>query len=420
MKMRTGNTMSHEIKKAVKPKLCFPKFKDAPEWEEAKFGDIAEILQGYGFPEKYQGKSEGEYPFYKVSDISNSLQNGKIFINEANNYIDAKVIKELKAKVIPIGTTIFAKIGEAIRSNRRTITTKLCLIDNNVAGIKRIEGKSLDFFVYYLLSEINLVDYAGGVVPAVNKSAIENITVVFPSLEEQQKIADCLSSLDELITAQAQKLESLEVYKKGLMQQLFPSDGETIPKLRFLEFRDAGEWEEKTLGKVAENLDNRRVPITEGDRFKGKIPYYGASGIVDYVKDFIFDEELLCISEDGANLVARTYPIAFPISGKTWVNNHAHVLRFANPATQKIIENYLNSIKLDDFLTGMAQPKLNKAMLDSIPILLPSINEQQKIADCLSSLDELITAQKQKLETLKTHKKGLMQQLFPQISEGTE
>lgn len=131
------------------------------------------------------------------------------------------------------------------------------------------------------------------------------------------------------------------------------------------------------------------------------------------MQGYIFDEDLLCVSDDGANLVARTYPIAFPISGKTWVNNHAHVLRFENACTQKFVEVYLNSIKLDDFITGMAQPKLNKAMLDRIPIPHPSTPEQQRIATCLSSLDALITAETQKLEALKTHKKGLMQRLFP-------
>jgi type I restriction enzyme S subunit len=189
-----------------------------------------------------------------------------------------------------------------------------------------------------------------------------------------------------------------------------------LPKLRFPEFRGAGEWAFKKLRHVAENLDNLRVPITSSERAIGDTPYYGASGVVDYVSGFIFNEDLLCVSEDGANLVARTYPIAFPISGKTWVNNHAHVLRFESTYTQKFVEVYLNSIKLDDFITGMAQPKLNKARLDSIPIPYPDILEQQKIADCLSSLDELIAAQARKVEALKTHKKGLMQQLFP--SEG--
>lgn len=251
----------------------------------------------------------------------------------------------------------------------------------------------------------------------ISKETFFGVEIPTPSLPEQQKIADCLSSLDELIALQGRKVDALKTHKKGLMQQLFPREGETQPRLRFPEFRSAPAWEVKPLGKVAENLDNRRVPITSSDRKSGDIPYYGASGIVDYVEGFIFDEDLLCVSEDGANLVARTYPIAFSISGKTWVNNHAHVLRFANPCTQKFVEVYLNSIKLDDFITGMAQPKLNKAMLNKIPIPYPEVPEQQFIADCLTSLDNLIFAHTQKFEALKTHKKSLMKQLFPTQKE---
>jgi type I restriction enzyme, S subunit len=239
-------------------------------------------------------------------------------------------------------------------------------------------------------------------------------------IEEQQKIAACLSSLDDLIAAKIQKLEALKIHKKGLMRNLFPLEGKTQPRRRFPEFQNAPAWEVKHLGRVAENLDNKRVPITSNDRKAGDVPYYGASGIVDYVEGFIFDEDLLCVSEDGANLVTRNYPIAFQISGKTWVNNHAHVLRFENACTQKFVEVYLNSIKLDDYITGMAQPKINKAMLDRIPIPHPRVPEQQLIADCLSSLDALITTETQKLEALKTHKKGLMQQLFPVLNEVQE
>lgn len=251
----------------------------------------------------------------------------------------------------------------------------------------------------------------------ISKETFFNVEIPTPSLPEQQKIADCLDSADALIAAQGRKMEALRAHKKGLMQQLFPQAGETQPRLRFPEFEGTGEWSVKPLGKVAENLDNQRVPITSGDRVAGDVPYYGASGIVDYVESYIFDEDLLCVSEDGANLLARTYPIAFAISGKTWVNNHAHVLRFKHGFTQKFVEVYLNSIKLDDFITGMAQPKLNKAKLDSIPMPLPKEPEQKRIADCLSSLDNLIAAETRKLDTLKTHKKGLMQQLFPRGGE---
>lgn len=251
----------------------------------------------------------------------------------------------------------------------------------------------------------------------VSYSQFSAIMLPKPDRKEQQKIADCLSSIDELITAEDKKLEALGAHKKGLMQKLFPAEGKTLPEWRFPEFRGSGEWVISPLSEVCENLDSRRIPITEKDRKKGFTPYYGASGIVDYVDGFIFDEVLLCVSEDGANLVARTYPIAFSISGKTWVNNHAHVLKFQNSNTQVMVKNYINSINLEDFLTGMAQPKLNRAKLDIIPIPLPNEKEQQKIADCLSSIDDLIAGQAKKIEALRTHKKGLMQGLFPSIEE---
>jgi type I restriction enzyme S subunit len=195
-------------------------------------------------------------------------------------------------------------------------------------------------------------------------------------------------------------------------------ENKLIPELRFPEFENDGEWVEKKLGDITENLDSKRIPITSTQREKGSVAYYGASGIIDYVKDYIFDETLLCISEDGANLIDRNYPIAFTISGKTWVNNHSHVLRFENFDTQILVEKYINSINIQDFLTGMAQPKLNRGKLDIIPIPLPkNPKEQQKIASCLSSLDEIIATHSQKLNLLKDHKKGMMQNLFPQEGE---
>lgn len=252
----------------------------------------------------------------------------------------------------------------------------------------------------------------------ISYSQFSSVKVPYPrSFKEQQKIADCLSSIDELIDAENRKLKALEKYKKGLMQKLFPAEGKALPEWRFPEFRGKSEWRIKPLGKICTNYDSRRIPITEKDRVKGEIPYIGASGVIDYINDFIFDEDLLCVSEDGANLVARTYPIAFSISEKTWVNNHAHVLKFSHKYTQDIVESYLNMINLQDFLTGMAQPKLNRAKLDIIPIPLPEEEEQQKIAGCLSDVDTMITEQSNKVEQLKAHKKGLMQGLFPSLEE---
>lgn len=152
---------------------------------------------------------------------------------------------------------------------------------------------------------------------------------------------------------------------------------------------DETEVEWKTLGGLAENFDAKRKPITSGLRESGDIPYYGASGIVDYVKDYIFDGDYLLISEDGANLVARNTPIAFSISGKTWVNNHAHVLKFNTYAERKYIEYYLNSIDLTPYISGAAQPKLNKKNLESIIIPNPSLEKKKQIVAILDKFDTL-------------------------------
>jgi type I restriction enzyme S subunit len=157
-------------------------------------------------------------------------------------------------------------------------------------------------------------------------------------------------------------------------------------------------WEMKKLNQISENLDSKRVPITKNVRSSGSIPYYGASGIVDYVDEYIFDDDLLLVSEDGANLLARTYPIAFSISGKTWVNNHAHVLRFKNMVSQRFVEFYLNSIKLDDYVSGMAQPKLNQTMLNNIVIPYPPLKEQQHIVTVLDEAFAAISTAKENAE----------------------
>lgn len=152
---------------------------------------------------------------------------------------------------------------------------------------------------------------------------------------------------------------------------------------------EEGEVEWKTLGTLAENLDSMRKPVTSGLRESGEIPYYGASGIVDYVKDYIFDGDFLLVSEDGANLLARSTPIAFSISGKSWVNNHAHILKFNTYAERRYVEFYLNSIDLTPYISGAAQPKLNQKNLNSIKIPNPSPEEKARIVAILDKFDAL-------------------------------
>jgi len=157
-------------------------------------------------------------------------------------------------------------------------------------------------------------------------------------------------------------------------------------------------WPMVELGQVYENLDSKRIPIEKSDRKTGSYPYYGASGIVDYVDSYIFDENLLLVSEDGANLVARVTPIAFSVSGKIWVNNHAHVLRFRNTSTQKFVEWYLNNTSIENYITGAAQPKLTQKALNSMHIPLPEASIQEHIVSQIEKEHALVNANRQLLE----------------------
>lgn len=180
-------------------------------------------------------------------------------------------------------------------------------------------------------------------------------------------------------------------------------------------------WQTKTLDQIAENLDNRRVPITKGVRTSGEYPYYGASGIVDYVADYIFDCDTLLISEDGANLLARSTPIAFPASGKYWVNNHAHILKFEYPETQRFVELYLESIPVDGYITGAAQPKLNQKALNSIPIPFPPLTEQRRIVGILDEAFEGIATAKANAEQNLQNARALFTAAFRRLtSEAAE
>jgi len=152
------------------------------------------------------------------------------------------------------------------------------------------------------------------------------------------------------------------------------------------------------LGDICENLDSQRKPVTKSDRTQGKYPYYGASGIVDYVEEYIFDGKYLLVSEDGANLLARSTPIAFSVEGKVWVNNHAHILKFSESVTQTFIELYLNSIDLSNYVTGAAQPKLTQASLNRIPIPLPPLEIQRQLVDEIAAHQRIIDGARQVVE----------------------
>ncbi len=184
------------------------------------------------------------------------------------------------------------------------------------------------------------------------------------------------------------------------------------PKVRFKGYID--DWEERRLGDIAEFLDTLRKPLEGTKRISGPYPYYGASGIVDYVEGYIFNEELVLLSEDGANIIDRNYPICFLASGKYWVNNHVHVLKTKFENENNFVCNSLERKDYNQYNTGMAMPKLNQEVCRNIPVSCPSYEEQKKIGDYFRNLDNLITLHQRKCEELKTLKKYMLQKMFPQ------
>ena len=266
------------------------------------------------------------------------------------------------------------------------------------------------YLTYYLnspdIKELAKNNISGSGVGNLNVGTVRKFPIFLPSLSTQQKIVAKLDAIfaeiDKATAAAEANVKNAKALFQSYLNQVFENEGNA--------------WGVKNLCEISENLDSKRIPITKGVRQEGSIPYYGASGIVDYVKDFIFDGDILLISEDGANLLARTYPIAFSVSGRCWVNNHAHVVRFQNITSQKFVEFYLNSISLKPYVSGMAQPKLNQAMLNKIPIPFPDIEIQEKYLRLFESIKDsasiAMNSQERKITELNRLKQSILKQAF--------
>ncbi len=267
------------------------------------------------------------------------------------------------------------------------------------------------WFLYYL----HYRDLEGTLSRHFNGAGIQHFTgealakfeMPYPPIAEQHRIIALLDeAFDGIATAKANAEKNLHN-----ACTLFESHLQSV-------FTERGEgWVETTVDKISTNLDSKRIPITKSDRKSGEYPYYGASGIADYVANYIFDGDALLVSEDGANLLTRSTPIAFSVSGKYWVNNHAHILKFEHMATQRFVEFYFASVRLDEYITGAAQPKLNQKALNSIPIHIPvSVAEQATIVECVESFQEetrrLESLYQRKLAALDELKQSLLHQAF--------
>jgi type I restriction enzyme S subunit len=286
-------------------------------------------------------------------------------------------------------------------------------------------------WLYYCLSSLDLRQFVkGSGIPHIYFSDYGIHRVLIPSPLEQQKIADCLSSLDELIAAQARKVDALKTHKKGLMQQLFPREGETQPRLRFPEFRDAGEWSCEAISSCLEKVIDYRGKAPPKSEFG--VPLITARNVRFGWLDMTIDEYIEADEYEGWMtkgipkaediLFTTEAPLGnvalFPNAGKFALGQRIITLR-ANQSKCRsgfLFQSLLGpqmQHEVDFHSTGSTAKGIKSSVFLTIGFCYPGLEEQQRIADCLTYLDTLITAATLELETLKTHKKGLMQQLFP-------
>lgn len=388
------------------PKLRFPEFVNDGEWEEKALNKISEIIMGQS-PDSntYNTVQDGKPLIQGNADILNRKTNPRIWTTEST--------KECQEGDIIL--TVRAPVGAVAKSFHNACIGR---------GVCAIQPKESSEFLYqFLLTQEDKWDKLsqGSTFTAINSNEIRNFKLNIPKSNEQQKIADCLSSVDYLISAQSRKVKLLKEHKKGLMQQLFPQDGEEVPKLRFPEFKNAPKWEEKILGDVVdyENGKAHENDISENGKYTVvNSKFISTEGDIRKYTNKAFclanvDDILMVLSDiPNGRAIAKCYLVE---SDDLYTVNQRICRLSSKKAVSKFLFYILDKNKYFlSFDDGVKQTNLRKEDVLNCPMLVPlTKEEQQKIADCLSSVDEQITSQTQKLQTLKEHKKALMQQLFP-------
>jgi restriction endonuclease S subunit len=378
---RTAITISNGL--TANPAWASLPLFDRAGWKRVRFGDVVENCSETCDPEE-----AGLERFVAMEH----LEPGSLHVRSWGNVAD--------------GTTFTRRCrpGQVLFGKRRAYQRKVAVAefeavvsgDIYVLAPKDTQRLLPELLPFLCLSERffqhAVGTSAGSLSPRTNWSSLASFEFDLPPLDQQRRIAEILWAVEEMMCAQ----ETLEKDTKSARKTFFDT---TITEGRNSAVRNDNKswphWREVTLAEAVDFLDGQRKPIKEADRAKrrGDYPYYGASGIIDKIDDFIFDEPLVLLGEDGANIVDRSSPLAFRVSGKIWVNNHAHVLRVKPPNSLVYVEYYLESLDYKPFVTGTAQPKLNKGVCEGIRIPLPDEKFQTEIQLRLLAFEKALEAQ---------------------------
>jgi len=402
------------------PKRRFKEFIGDDAWEQRKLENVLVNLQNNTLSRADLSDNQGVAKNIHYGDIL--IKFGEVLdLTKAilPMILEKKIVDKYKASYLRNGDVIVADTAEDETVGK---CSEIAGLGNEtvISGLHTIPYRPiLEFATGYLGYYMNSGTYHNQLFPlmqgikvtSISRTAMKNTLILYPQrLEEQFKISSFFQRIDNLITLHQRKYDKLKSLKSAYLSEMFPQEGEKVPKRRFPGFTDA--WEQRKLGDVVDFLDERRKPLEAGERESGVYQYYGATGIIDYVKDYIFNDELILLSEDGANIIDRNYRVCFLASGKYWVNNHAHIMKARSEYCNGFICEALERLDYTTYNTGTAQPKLNQKTCCNIMLLVPSYAEQLKIFSMLASFDHLITLHQRKLEKLKNLKAAYLQEMF--------
>jgi len=409
----------------AEPKVRFKKDdgSDYPAWKEKTLREVGKAVGGVGFPEKYQRHKDLPIPFYKVSDM-NTVGN-EIKMTVANNYVSNELLSQMKAKPFDALSIIFAKVGAAIFFDRKRIAEPPFVIDNNMMAFAPLQA-DIDFqYLYHWFTSIRLSAYSQvGALPSYNAGDIESIQIFYPCFEEQQKIADFLSSVDDVISTSEQEVANLETQKKAVMKKIFSQE----VRFKRADRSKFPQWEEKALGELAEfskgqgytksDLSDTGYPIILYGRL-----YTKYQTVISSVDTFADMKPRSVLSKKGDVIVPASGETAEDISVAAVVDVDGIILggdlNIIHPC-DAILPDYLAYAltfgtphqEMAKRAQGKSIVHLHNDDLKSAVIVYPCLEEQRLITDFLSDFDEAISAAKKELDLWKELKKGLLQQMF--------
>jgi len=381
----------------------------------AKLGEVCDFYAGTGFPNEYQGRVAGKYPFYKVGDISKNVLEGNRELKICANYVDEEVVQKLKGSILPPKTIVFAKIGEALKLNRRAITSCECLVDNNVMGVKAQNGRLNDEYLFYWLQNLNLSDYSESTtVPSVKKSRLQNIEINVSPLEEQEKVASTLNKLSSLILARKKQLSKLDELVKARFVEMFGERSSIRPQKLKEVTRRVKVGFVGTCEKYY--TDNTGVPMLRTTNITSHgidlkdLKYVTRTFHEKNLKSRVHKGDLL-IARHGSNGQANVY------CGDEAQCLNAIIIEPDHNITNPIfLENLINSRsvkrQIEKELVGSTQHVLNTTTLANVEVKIPAIKEQQVFAAFVERVDQQKQTVQQSLEKLELMKKALMQEYF--------